>query len=931
MIHHFLRTCALLFAGIAFGIPATAQNGYWLQLEEVTTHTSGTLDGMTTYRLYLNTVNATDYLSSCSGDADNPMVFESSSGSWYNSPLSATWNASGVNPALFPLAQELAYDSFLTIGAESSDDSPHPQSIWGSIDPTEEFDGNGDGNNVTVDDNLGGVWFSTFPGLGDVDVHPGFGGDDLRILVAQFTTAGTMSGQIQIQVFKEGVQSNELRELFPFSSDDAEFFGCTDELALNFDPGAAYDDGSCEYASIDGCTDEAACNYDAAATTDDGSCVYPEANYDCEGNCLQDVDNDGVCDPVDDCVGALDECGVCNGPGAVFECGCTELPEGDCDCDGSQQDALGDCGGGCFADADADGICDDVDDCVGALDACGVCNGPGEIYDCGCDDLPAGDCDCNGNQLDAVGVCGGTCLVDDNANGICDDQELGGCTDETACNYDASATIDDGTCEFESCDGVCCDPTSPNYDPAGCVSSGDVIGDPDCAPDEVGGCTVEQACNYNPEATVDDGSCDFTSCLNFGCTDDTACNYDPDAQFNDGSCVYANFPYDCAGDCVNDEDGDGVCNEFEVPGCTDEAACNYDEAATDDNGTCQYLDALGICGGDCQEDANANGVCDIFEVSGCTDANACNYVPLASLEDGSCLYPEANYDCDGNCLDDVDGDGVCDVDEVPGCTDQGACNYNEEATDDDGSCEFESCVGCTDQAACNYDAAATIDDGTCEYPPDFLDCDGHCLNDADGDGVCDELEVVGCQDETACNYNEDATDEGDCEYAEEFYDCDGNCLNDADGDGVCDELELAGCTDADACNYDDEATDDNDSCEFPGDPCDDGDEATINDALNESCECEGEVEDGVEEATFSFEMYPNPASSVLNVTVEGLGVGSNAFVTLRSSTGQLIQQMPCRGKLDMDVRGLASGLYFLSVGDANTPASTKPVLIATKE
>ena len=37
-------------------------------------------------------------------------------------------------------------------------------------------------------------------------------------------------------------------------------------------------------------------------------------------------------------------------------------------------------------------FCDDVDDCVGSLDACGVCNGPGEIYDCGCADIPAGDC-----------------------------------------------------------------------------------------------------------------------------------------------------------------------------------------------------------------------------------------------------------------------------------------------------------------------------------------------------------------------------------------------------------------------------------------------------------------------------------------------------------------------------------------------------------
>ena len=40
---------------------------------------------------------------------------------------------------------------------------------------------------------------------------------------------------------------------------------------------------------------------------------------------------------------------------------------GDCDCDGNQLDALGVCGGSCTADADADGICDDADDCVGSL------------------------------------------------------------------------------------------------------------------------------------------------------------------------------------------------------------------------------------------------------------------------------------------------------------------------------------------------------------------------------------------------------------------------------------------------------------------------------------------------------------------------------------------------------------------------------------
>ena len=149
----------------------------------------------------------------------------------------------------------------------------------------------------------------------------------------------------------------------------------------------------------------------------------------------------------------MDACGICNGPGAIYDCGCSDIPAGDCDCDGNQLDALGECGGPCEADADADGICDDIDDCVGELDACGLCNGPGAIYDCGCSDIPAGDCDCDGNQLDALGECGGPCAADANGNGICDDAEIAGCTDDAACNYDSSATEDDGSCDYCSCGG----------------------------------------------------------------------------------------------------------------------------------------------------------------------------------------------------------------------------------------------------------------------------------------------------------------------------------------------------------------------------------------------------------------------------------------------------------------------------------------------
>ena len=72
-----------------------------------------------------------------------------------------------------------------------------------------------------------------------------------------------------------------------------------------------------------------------------------------------------------------------------------------------------------------------------------------------------------------------------------------GCTDPTACNYDAEAFDDDGSCTYANecidCDGVVID------------SDQDGVGD--C--DEVAGCTDSLACNYNPSVSDDDGSCEY--------------------------------------------------------------------------------------------------------------------------------------------------------------------------------------------------------------------------------------------------------------------------------------------------------------------------------------------------------------------------------------------------------------------------------------
>ena len=48
------------------------------------------------------------------------------------------------------------------------------------------------------------------------------------------------------------------------------------------------------------------------------------------------------------------------------------------------------------------------------------------------------------------------------------------------------------------------------------------------------GCTDPTAVNYNADATVDDGTCIFDYVI--GCTDATAINYNAEAVSDDGSC-----------------------------------------------------------------------------------------------------------------------------------------------------------------------------------------------------------------------------------------------------------------------------------------------------------------------------------------------------------------------------------------------------------
>ena len=68
-------------------------------------------------------------------------------------------------------------------------------------------------------------------------------------------------------------------------------------------------------ASLGGCMDESACNYMEGLLFDDGSCSFSQENFDCEGNCLTDVDCNGQCGGN----AVIDLCGECGGNGS----GCT--------------------------------------------------------------------------------------------------------------------------------------------------------------------------------------------------------------------------------------------------------------------------------------------------------------------------------------------------------------------------------------------------------------------------------------------------------------------------------------------------------------------------------------------------------------------------------------------------------------------------------
>ena len=154
-----------------------------------------------------------------------------------------------------------------------------------------------------------------------------------------------------------------------------------------------------------------------------------------------------------------------------------------------------------------------------------------------------------------------------------------GCTDPSACNYNAQANANAGLCIYPS------------------------------------GCSDASYLEYDADVDCNDNTNDCINLIVNGCTSATACNYDSLANTDDGSCTYASTGYNCDGTCAINyyDNGNGSC-VLCVHGCTDATASNYDSLATCDDGSC------------------------VACIDGCTDSTATNYAGGATCDDGSCYY-----------------------------------------------------------------------------------------------------------------------------------------------------------------------------------------------------------------------------------------------------------------------------------------------------
>ena len=271
------------------------------------------------------------------------------------------------------------------------------------------------------------------------------------------------------------------------------------------------------------------------------------------------------------------------------------------------------------------------------------------------------------------------------------------------------------------------------------------------------GCTDATACNYDATAVNDDNSCDF-SC--YGCTNSAACNYDASATLDDGSCFLPDpaFGCDCSSDgaFVAVLSGTQQSEPFTFEGTGNpvagvmEITLNFtgnggawpgDMAmtVTSPEGQCVVFGGYDISPG-CDVDLGLYGAVWPSDWTGSASGTYTASVDLSSAG--------------------LTGSGTWSVTAYNGWSTGGEVTYDLSFTLNDVCSLSGLVPGCTEVFACNFDPAATVDDGSCIYPFDVVyeDFDGDGIGgDLAIADVCElgpgiSLETGDCDDTDASIY-----------------------------------------------------------------------------------------------------------------------------------------------------------------------------------
>jgi hypothetical protein len=208
MLKNHILTVLLL--ATSYMVPFSTSAQYSLVVSEE----PSVIDGMTKFRLHIQLSDPTDQISAIFGTDKNPMTIEAPKGV-FNSPFNGSWSASGLNPNFFEAMPSMVDDSFATIGLDGPASSGKPNSedpimVDDRSNPWAQFFKENEAVKLEINTLLGGSWFvlkTASNGLGD---------ENLLVLIAQITTAGSISGNINAQIFPLGDGKNSMKMNFTF-------------------------------------------------------------------------------------------------------------------------------------------------------------------------------------------------------------------------------------------------------------------------------------------------------------------------------------------------------------------------------------------------------------------------------------------------------------------------------------------------------------------------------------------------------------------------------------------------------------------------------------------------------------------------------------------------------------------------------------------